>query len=185
MGKSNNLTKILSVIKSPVYFWLFIFVWFVVITIFLWLPQVNLLAYIVSQAPLDSMGKISFILEYYGQVLFSIGNPIVLTLVIFSGLTALSIVLLIHLLRVGRENNIHVRTHGKAYSGVFAAAFGSHLFSCGGTLFLAALFPAFSGGSAILGGSGVTINLWMSTGVNIIGIAIVIYTINKLCKEIV
>ena len=173
-----------SILRLPGYKLLLALLWLLVLTLFLWLPQVNLLAYIFTQAPLNFGGKISFFLDYYVRVLSGIGNPIVLSMVVFSILTAISIVLLIFMVRTSKRLRVRHPGHNKAYSGVAAAAFGSHVLSCGGTLLLASIFPAFSGASSILGGSGVTINLWMGTGANIIGISIVLYTINKLGKDI-
>lgn len=175
---------LVSILRLPSYELLFALLWLFVLTLFLWLPQISLLAYIVTQAPLTLGGKISFFMDYYTRVLSGIGNPIVLSMVIFSVLTALSIMLLIFMIRTSRRMDLRYQAHGKAYSGVAAAAVGSHILSCGGTLLLASIFPAFSGASAILGGSGVTINLWMGTGANLIGISIVLYTINKLTKDV-
>lgn len=173
-----------SILGLPGYKPLLVLLWLLILTLFLWLPQANLLSYIVTQAPLDASDKLSFFLNYYTNVLSNIGNPIVLSMVVFSMLTAVSIVLLFFMIRASKRLKVGHRGHGKAYSGVAAAAVGSHVLSCGGTLLLASVFPAFSGTSAVLGGSGVTVNLWLSTGANLIGIAIVLYTINKLAKDI-
>ena len=181
MARRNLLRSIFSL---PGYKLLLILLWLLILTLFLWLPQVNLAAYILTQAPLDFGDKLSFFLNYYFNVLSNLGNPIVLSMVVFSMLTAVSVVLLIFMIRTSKRMKIAHQGHGKAYSGVAAAAVGSHVLSCGGTLLLASVFPAFSGASAILGGSGVTINLWMSTGANLIGIGIVLYTINKLTKDV-
>lgn len=184
MSWNKKLYIILNVLKPLNYKLLLLLIWFLVITLFLWLPQVNLLAYIFTQAPMDTASKFGFFIEYYGRVLSGIGNPIILSLIIFSILTALSVVLLIYLIRNSKGSGSHYHGSGKAYSGVAAAAVGSHILSCGGTLFLASLFPAFSSSSTIIGGSGVVINIWMSTVANLIGISIVLYTINKLSKAI-
>jgi hypothetical protein len=184
MSINKKLYAISAVLKPAKYKLLLGLVWFLVITLFLWLPQVNLLAYIFTQAPMDFSSKIGFFVEYYGRVLSGIGNPIIFSLVIFSILTALSIVLLVYMVRNAKGHDLNYHGSGKAYSGVAAAAVGSHILSCGGTLLLASLFPAFSSSSTIIGGSGVTINIWMSTIANLIGIGIVLYTINKLSKDI-
>lgn len=173
-----------SIVYLPGYKLLLALLWLLVLTIFLWLPQVNLLAYILTQAPLDLGGKVSFLLEYYVRVLSGIGNPAVLSMVIFSVLTAISIMLLIFMVRTSRRMKLQYQMHGKVYSGVAAAAIGSHMLSCGGMLLLASVFPALSGTSTILGGNGAIVNLWLSTGANLIGISIVVYTINKLSKDI-
>lgn len=185
MIKGNKLKTIFFVLSQPGYKTLLVLVWFLVITLFLWLPQLNLLAYIFTQAPIDTTSKLSFFFEYYGRVLSGISNPIIFSLITFSVLTALSIVLLVYLVRASRASSSHFHGTGKAYSGVAAAAVGSHVLSCGGTLLLASLFPAFSGTSTIIGGSGVTINIWLSTTANLIGTGIVLYTIRKISKDII
>lgn len=174
---------LLAMLRLPGYKLLFLWLWLSVLTIFLWLPQLNLAAYILTQAPLNFGEKLSFFLDYYGRVLSGIGNPIVLTMVIFSILTALSILMLVFMIRTSNRMKLQYHSHGKAFSGVAAAAVGSHILSCGGTLLVASIFPAFSGTSTVLGGSGVTVNLWLATSANLIGISIVIYTIRKLYKD--
>ena len=174
---------LLAILRLPGYKFLLLWLWLLVLTIFLWLPQLNLAAYIATQAPLDFGGKLNFFLEYYGRVLSGIGNPIVLTMLIFSILTATSILMLIFMIRTSRRMKVQHHSHSKAFSGVAAAAVGSHILSCGGTLLIASIFPAFSGTSAVLGGTGANVNLWLATTANIIGISIVLYTIRKLYRD--
>lgn len=174
---------LLAILRLPGYKLLLLGVWFLILTLFLWLPQINLAAYILTQAPLDFVGKLSFFLDYYGRVLSGISNPTVLTMVIFSLLTTISILMLIFMIRTSKRIKLQYHSHGKAFSGVAAVAVGSHILSCGGTLLLASIFPAFSGTSAVLGGTGANVNLWLATTANVIGISIVLYTIRKLCRD--
>lgn len=180
-----SLVLIQTVLGLPGYKLLLFSIWVGVLTLFLWVPQVNLLSYMVTQAPLTFIGKLSFFFSYYANILASISNPIVLSLVIFSALTALSIVLLIFMLRTSKRVHVKTASPTKAYAATATSAFGSHLLSCGGTILLAALFPAFSGSSAVLGGSGVVINKWLSVTANVIGILIVLYTIRKISRDCV
>lgn len=179
-----NLQLIRAMFGLPGYKLLFFEVWLLVITLFLWLPQVNLLAYIFTQAPLGLTEKFSFFFGYYQRVLFTITNPTVLSMVIFTLLTALSVLLLVFLVRTSKRMNIKSKSNKKAQVGVAATAVGSHILSCGGTLLLAPLFPALSGTSAILGGSGATTNQWLGISANLTGIVLVLYTIHKTGKDL-
>lgn len=160
--------------------------WLVVLTAYLWLPQMNLFSYILTQAPLSGAEKVEFFLTYYPRVLSEIMSPIILSLVIFSFLTAVSIVLLVYMFRSGRRQHSSQATElpAKAYAATAGSAFGSHLLSCGGTLLLASVFPAFAGSTAIMGGNGAVINTWLATGANLAGILIVLYVIRKICRDI-
>lgn len=180
----NKTTALLRAMFSlPGYKALIIGVWLLVISLFLWLPQVNLLSYILTQAPLSVGGKFSFFINYYPRVLSSFTNPIVFTLIIFSFLTAVSIVLLIFMLRTSKRLQVSAHVHGKAYAATAGSAFGSHLLSCGGTLLLAQLFPTLSGSSAAFGGPDIVINKLLATSANLIGIMIVLYTIRKISRD--
>lgn len=181
----NFWALIISILKLPGYKMLLVVLIFIALTLFLWFPQMNLFYYIIAQAPLSLLGKIDFIVNYYPRVLTNITSPIVFSMIVFSILTAISILLLIFMIRTSNKMHTHQKMHGGIYSGVAAVAVGAHVLSCGGTLLLASVFPAIAGASTILGGRGVTINTWLSTGANIIGIAIVIYLISKLVREIV
>lgn len=181
--KSNSFGLLKDVLRKPGYKLLLLGTWIAVFTIFLWLPQVNLLAYIVTEAPLGFIDKMSFLLGYYSRILTEITHPIVLTMFVFSILTAVSIVLLIFMLRIARQAQMNAELHGKAYAATAGSVFGSHLLSCGGTILLAQLFPALSGSSAMLGGSGSTANTWLAVTANLVGIAIVVYTIRKISKD--
>lgn len=177
------LQLLLAILRLPGYKLLLVWLWLLVLTVFLWLPQINLAAYILTSAPLDFGGKLSFFLDYYGRALSGISNPIVLTMVIFSFLTALGILMLVFMIRTSRRMKLKYNSPGKAFSGVAVAAVGSHILSCGGTLLVASIFPAFSGTSAVLGGTGANINLWLATGANLVGIIIVAYAIRKLYRD--
>lgn len=179
----NGFIIIRTMFGLPGYKSKFLAVWLLIYTLFLWLPQINLLSYIITQAPLTLAGKLTFFIGYYPRILSSITNPMVLSLLIFSMLTALSIVLLIFMLRTARRLDYKTDGHSRAYAATAGSAIGSHMLACGGTILLAALFPAFSVSSAALGGSSASINQWLSTSANFIGIAIVLYTIRKISRE--
>ena len=165
------------------YKWLVIRTWLVVLVLFLWLPRINLLSYILTQAPLSIGGKLGFIWDDLTRVVSSLTNPIVLSMVVFSVLTALSIALLIFMVRTSKRMNTNYHANKKSLGGVATAAIGSHVLSCGGTLLLAPLFPALSGSGSVLGGTGANINLWLGTSANLIGITLVLIAINRTSRD--
>lgn len=174
-----------AMFDRPGYKWLVIKTWLIVLILFLWLPRINLLAYIFTQAPLSIGGKLGFVWDDFTRLLSSLTNPIILSMVTFSILTALSITLLIFLIRTSKRLHTDYRTNKKAQVGVATAAIGSHILSCGGTLLLAPIFPALSGSSSILGGTGATVNLWLGTSANLAGILLVLIAINRTSKDMV
>ncbi len=185
-AKRRNISSwqmIRIILNRPGYKLLWLKVWVVVLFLFLWVPRINLLAYIFTQAPISFVDKITYVFKDFATQLASITNPVILSMFIFSILTAFSIVLLIFMVRTGRLMNSETRTNRRVHAGVAIAAIGSHILSCGGTLLLAPIIPALAGSSTILGGPGVTINLWLATTANLAGITLVLIAINRTCKH--
>lgn len=170
-------------LKRPGYKLLWLKVWIVVFVLFLWLPRINLLSYIFLQAPISFGEKLGFVIDDLTRLVSLLANPLVLSMVVFSILAALSIVLLIFMVRTSKLLSTKVQQHRKAQVGVAAAAIGSHVLSCGGTLLLAPIFPALSGGNSLIGGTGATVNLWLGTGANLVGIALVWWAIRRTTRH--
>lgn len=185
MNIQQNIHVIQAMFDRPGYKWLAIKTWIIVLILFLWLPRINLLTFILTKAPLTTGGKIQFMWQDFTRLASSLLNPIILSMLIFTLLTALSIVLLVFMIRTSRLLHTSYHSNKKSQVGVATAAFGSHILSCGGTLLLAPIFPALSSSSTVTGGTGATINLWLATSANLIGIVVVLFTINKICKDMV
>lgn len=158
--------------------------WIIVLALFLWLPRINLLSYIFTQAPISFSEKLSYIFEDFARIASALNNPIVISTLIFSILTAVSIVLLIFMFKTSRLLNTKASKQSKTLIGVATTSIGSHLLACGGTILLAPIFPALAGTSAVLGGTGATVNLWLATSANILGIALVIFAIQRTSKDL-
>lgn len=179
MNLKVSIGIIQAMLDVPGYRFRLLKVWLIVLFLFLWLPRINLLAYIFFEAPISFGAKLAYVFKDFGQLITSISNPVILSMFIFSFLTALSIVLLVFMVRTGRLLQVKSNSQKKAYSGVGVAAIGSHILSCGGTLLLAPLFPALIGSNEFLGSRGANINLWLATSANLIGIALVIFAISR------
>lgn len=169
----------------PGYKWLVIKTWLIVLALFIWLPQINLLAYILFQAPLGFGDKLAFVWSNSVRIFSLLMNPLVFSMVVFSVLTAVSVALLIFMIRTSKLMHSNYRMNKKSQVGVATAAIGSHVLSCGGTLLIAPLFPALSGTNSVIGGTGANVNLWLGTGANVIGIALVLIAINRTSKDLV
>ncbi len=184
MNLKVTLNLIRAMLEVPGYRLRLLVVWLVILFLFLWLPRINLLAYIFTQAPLNATDKASYIFKDFGQQVGSLTNPIVLSTFVFSLLAALSVVLLIFMVRTGKRLNTKSAINKKAYAGIATAAIGSHVLSCGGTLLLAPLLPALAGTGVVLGGPGVTINLWLATAANLAGSALVLVAIVRTSRHL-
>lgn len=161
---------------------LWLLIWAAVLAVFLWINRINLLLYIFSQSPLSFIGKVAFFFNIYPAVLANISNPVVASVVIFAGLTALNLLILLTMLRSDKPS----KTSRGVQTQALAAAAGSHILSCGGALLLSPLFPALSGASSLVGGGpGVAINVGLGTFANLIGSMIMIRSINKLSIDCV
>lgn len=182
-GLSMSLLLIRIMLERPGYKLRFLLVWIIIFVLFIWLPRINLLSYILIQSPMSFNEKASFMARDIGQLVVSLINPIVLSMLLFTLLAALSIMLIIFSIRTGKLLNACSGGHGKGHVSVATSAIGAHILHCGGTLILAPIFPALSGSATIAGGTGATVNLWLGTAANIVGILLVLRAINKTSKD--
>lgn len=83
----------------------FLVIWFVTITIFIWLININLLAYILTLPVLDAPEKLGFIADAYVNYFRYMNNPVALSSVIFSLLVTLNFTLLLFLWREGKRRS--------------------------------------------------------------------------------
>ncbi len=171
----------IELLRQPRYLLRFVFLWLIVLGIFLWINRINLLIYIFTQSPLSVVDKILFVMSAYLKALVYALNPIVFSTLVFSLLTSLNLVLLTVMVRLDSG----VKRVSGSQAGALGAAAGSHILSCGGTLLLSPLFPALAGAGAVISeGPGVGINVVLATFANLIGIAIMIRSINKMSNDV-
>lgn len=172
----------LQLLRQPGFVVRLLVIWAAVLAVFLWINRINLLLYIFTQSPLPLVGKILFFLGVYPAVVVNISNPVVLSTVIFAFLTAMNLLLLAAMIRFDNQ----VKANRGVQAQALTAAAGSHILSCGGTLLLSPLFPALAGAGALVGGGpAVAVNIGLGTFANIIGILIMVRSINKLSADCV
>lgn len=157
----------------------FLLLWFATVTIFIWLINVNLLAYILSSPALDIAGKLEFISSAYVNYFKYLDNPVALSSVIFSLLVALNFTLLVFLWREGKRRNAMATSN----AGAFTAMIGSHCISYGTSL-VAPLITAVAGPSAYFSAERANAGQLLATAANVLGICIVLWSIHYVAKRI-
>lgn len=167
------------IFSSRAYVARFFLLWFATITVFIWLININLLAYILKSPALSPGGKLVFIGNAYVNYFKYLDNPVALSSVIFSLLVALNFTLLLYLWKERKRRNSIVKNN----AGVFAAMIGSHCISCGTSL-VAPLITAVAGSGAYFSAERANAGILLATTANVIGIALVLWSIQKVSKGI-
>lgn len=167
------------VILNHQYFVIFLLFWFLTVTLFIWLLNINLLTYILSSPDLSAGAKVSFVTESYANYFRYFTNPAALSSIVFSLLAAINFTLLFYLWRQGSRTS----NNNKLNSGAFAAMLGSHCISCGTSL-LAPLITALTGSGAFISAQRATASLIIATLANLIGVALIIWSIRKISISI-
>lgn len=168
-----------QVLGSRPYLIRFLLLWFATVTVFIWLININLLAYILISPVLGVSGKISFIVNAYANYFRYLDNTVALSSVIFSLLVALNFTMLLYLWKENKRRS----ALSKSNAGAFAAMIGSHCISCGTSL-VAPLITAVAGPSAYFSAERANAGLLLATGANVLGIALVLWSIHQIAKRI-
>lgn len=174
-----SITLIKKVLKTRPYFRYFLLLWFITTSIFLWLVNLNLLAYIASSPVLTPFGKIDFIFDTYTSF-FTLDNPVSLSRLIFSLLLAINLTLLVFLWRAGKQRLGVVKSN----SGALVAMIGSHCIACGTSL-VAPLVTALAGSGAYLSAERFAATQLLATGANVLGIILIAWSIKGIVRRIV
>ena len=175
-----TLRACLKVLTDRKYFFVFLAVWFLTVTLFIWLINVNLLTFILSSTNLSTDAKLSFIASAYANYFRYFANPVALSSIIFSFLAAINFTLLIYLWREGsKQSNLR-----RLNSGAFVAMLGSHCISCGTSL-VAPLVTALAGSGAFISAQRATTSLVIATLANLIGITLITWSIRKITATLI
>lgn len=175
---SLTYTTIKQILWQKRYFRYFLILWFLTITTFLWLINVNLLIYILSQPVLTVFGKLQFIASTY-RSFFIFTNPIALSRFVFSLLLAINLTLLLFAWFATRQRKGMISSN----SGSLAAMVGSHCISCGTSL-VAPLITVLSGSGAYFSAERASSTVLLATGANILGIILVTWSIKGIAARI-
>ncbi|MEO6761159.1 MAG: glutaredoxin domain-containing protein [Candidatus Saccharimonadales bacterium] len=176
MRRRTNFTTIrivASVLGRPKYALAAVLSGFIVLGLLVWLLQFPTLSYIFSQQFIPVSEKLSFFFSGYVSSFQSFfNNPIAATRIIFSVLAGINVALYIST----RQHSQVVRAR-KGFGGFSAALFGSGCATCGTSL-ISPLLAGVGAGTAV--GIGVAIG---SIG-NLLGIALILYSINSYGKRL-
>lgn len=178
-GMTTDYVVIRGTLGRRSYLGRFILIWFTTVTVFIWLININLLAYILASPMIGLSEKLSFIGNSYVNYFRYLDNPVALSSVIFSLLVAINFTLLVFLWREGTRRSAMATSN----AGAFVAMVGSHCISCGTSL-VAPLITAVAGPSAYFSAERATAGQLLATAANILGICIVLWSIHYVAKRI-
>lgn len=168
------------VLAKPAYFILFLVFWFLTVTVFIWLLNINLLSYILASPDLSSGAKLSFVTGAYANYFRYFTNPAALSSIVFSLLAAANFTLLFYLWRRGSR----IANNAKLNSGALAAMLGSHCISCGTSLLAPVLTALTGSGGAFISAQRANTSLAIATLANLIGVALIVWSIRKVSTSI-
>lgn len=170
------LKNVFAIKKYSLYFLL---IWFITVTVFIWLINLNLLSYIIGSPLLTVVGKAVFVIEAYLNYFRYLDNPVALSSIVFSFLVALNFTLIVYLWKQAKKRSASVGTN----AGAFVAMVGSHCISCGTSL-VAPLVTAFAGSGAFFSAERAFAGQAISTAANLLGIALVVWSIRSVSQRI-
>lgn len=123
------------------------------------------------------MEKLQFQIESFTSILAGSSNIRVLSLIVFSFVTAVNLTLLFHVMRRKRNAKSATSTLGS-----FGAVIGSHCIACGGS-FLAPLITTIAGSGAFFSAARANTAILISVVANITAIVIVGYMTMRLAQQ--
>lgn len=169
------------VITQRPYFRYFLLLWFATISMFLWLVNINLLAYMWSSPVLSLLDKIDFTIDAYVNF-FRIDNPVSLSRAVFSFLLAINLTLMMFLWRAGKQRHGAVKNN----SGALVLMVGSHCVACG-TALTAPLITALAGSSGVyyLSAERAAATQLLATSANLLGIILIVWSVRGIARRIV
>lgn len=167
-----------QILKRRPYFFYFILLWIFTVSIFIWLININLLAYILASPVLTPVGKIDYIFDIYISF-FKLDNPVSLSRAVFSLLLAVNLMLLVFLWRTGKQRQRAVKSN----SGALVAVIGSHCIACGTSL-VAPVVTALAGSGAYFSAERFATTQLLATGANVLGIVLIVWSIKGVARRI-
>lgn len=167
-----SLRSVFRVLGTPSYALLATAIALVVMWLFLWLFNLDLLFSVLGSPNLDWGEKVSFALAGFQSVFTNFDAPQAITLGIFSILSGINLSVLIYVLRHG---HITAAAGGSNFVAATAALIGSGCAVCGGSILgpLAAIFGASLSATAARA---------IGTAANLGGIVLLLYSIYGLGK---
>ena len=156
----------LGVLLYPMVVWLFVYV-----------TNLNAFMYILGSEVMTSGEKLLFIVASMLNVFIHIGDPLALSIALFSAVATLNLVVLIYVLR--RQGRVKSRGSGGAIVGVV----GAHCIACGGS-FLAPIITALAGSGAYISAARAETATMLALSVNILAFVLILHATLKLASKV-
>lgn len=174
-----SFVLIKQILRTRPYFRYFLLLWFLTVTLFIWLININLLAFVLTAPVFTAVERADFILSAYANFFRYLNNPVALSSVIFSILVAVNFTLIVFLWREGKQR---VKTAG-GNVGAFVSMVGAHCVSCGTSL-VAPLVTALAGSGAYFSAERFAATQMLATGANLLGITLILWSTKRTIKRI-
>ncbi len=156
----------------------FILLWISMLWLFTYLTSLDLFGVIWSNSFLSFGDKIRFMFDSFTSIITNVTNLRVLSLLIFSFVTAINLTLMWQTIKRKRK----AKGSRASTFGSVGAIVGSHCIACGGS-FIAPLVTTLAGSGAYFSGARVNTAIALSVGINFIAILFVGYTTLKLADQ--
>lgn len=166
-----SFLNILKVLIKPLYLALFIIFTFIVATFIIWSLNLELLGYILFDAPISFADKLQFFSEGYLDIFTTFDNAHALGILVFSVLFGVNTSVFIYVLR--RKSFAELKKHSGASGAGFAAAVISGGCAACGTSLLAPI-------AATLGATSGAFLRDLSFWLNWVGSALILYSLYHL-----
>ena len=156
----------------------FLALWAFMLWLFTYLTSLDLFGAIWGNPVLSFGEKIEFMFDSFFTIVTSVGNIRVLSLIIFSGVSSINLLLL--------AQTIKRKTSAKgakaSAAGSVGALVGSHCIACGGS-FVAPLITTLAGSGAYFSAERVNTAIYLSVFINVVAILVVGYTTLRLADK--
>lgn len=159
-----------SVMTSPLYILLAFLVSFLSLGILLWSLNIDLLSYIIFEAPLNVIEKLDFIFDVYGSILTNYESFQATVMALFSVLFGVNIAVLVYVMRGGQKEAIKSKS---SVGGLSLAVIGGGCIACG-TSIITPLLATLGATSSIAFTNAIGLYL------NLIGIAFIAFSLISL-----
>lgn len=156
----------LGVLLYPVVVWLFVYV-----------TNLSAFMYILSSEAMAASDKLLFIVASMLNVFIHIGDPLALSIVLFSAVATLNLVVLVYVLR--RQGKVEPKGSGGAVVGLV----GAHCIACGGS-FLAPIITALAGSGAYISTARAETATMIALSVNVLAFVLILHATLKLASRV-
>ena len=156
----------LSVLLYPVVVWLFVYV-----------TNLNAFMHILGSEAMATGEKFLFLVASILNVFIHIGDPLALSIALFSAVATLNLVVIVYVLR--RQGKVKPKGGGGAAVGLV----GAHCIACGGS-FLAPIITALAGSGAYISAARAETATMIALSVNVLAFVLILHATLKLASKV-